>query len=78
MSFLDRIVAIFAKEITEKVIERLDSYFSKLSKYREFSTKKDQKGLELKDMIAKAQTTEEREVLLDKLDELLRSDIPFK
>jgi len=78
MSFLTTIVSVAADVVADKVIEKLDAYYSRLGSFSEKANKKDQKALEVKEQIKLAQTDEERDVLLDKLDEIIRSNIDFK
>lgn len=78
MSFLAAIGGIVADAVISKLDERLDKFFRKLEDFQAISDQKDAESLELKDMIAKAQTEEERDVLLDKMDKHLRSTIKFK
>lgn len=72
MSFLSSIVSIFAKEVSAQVIKEVKAFLKQSADIKEKVTLRDQEALELKEDIRLAQTDEERDVLLDKMDSLLR------
>lgn len=78
MSFAAKLGGVFADALISYIDKKFDAYLRKKFNFDEMVKEKDAKALELKDMIVKAQTEEERDVLLDKMDELLRSTIKFK
>lgn len=75
MSFLSIVVSKIADSIVDNVLERLDKRLDKYFDIKARLDERDKRALEIKDMIKKAQTDEERDVLLDQMDSLLKDTI---
>lgn len=69
--FLITVVDLFADRAAEKLFVRLDAYFQKLESMNKLNLEQSIKVKELKEDIKLAITKEERDVLLDKMFDLL-------
>jgi len=75
VSFLNAVIGKIVDSIVNKTIEKLDERLDNYFNVKQKLEARDKRALEIKDMISIAQTVEERDVLLDQMDSLLRDTL---